>query len=248
MVGEAADERTFRLGGLFDWRRMVLSLLEGGFDFQRGGRVLDFGCGCGRILRHFARYAPTCDLSGTDVDEVAVRWCRENLDFAAFEVLPKRPPSPFPDASFDAVFAFSVFSHLPETLHRAWLEDLFRITKPGALLVVTVQGTRVIDRMIARNLSADVPTADVLRRDLGRILESGFAFYPYGRHIYGDRQNQEFYDGWDFEQYGSTFILDRYFRTRWSDLFHVVSWNPAPDDWQDYVILRRLPEREPKVA
>jgi len=241
VVGEEATEQSFLQSGVWDWRRMYLTLAEGGFDFARGGRVLDFGCGCGRILRHFARYAATCEFSGTDVDDTAVAWRREHLEFATFETLPKRPPSPFPDGHFDAVFSFSVFSHLPERLHRAWLEDLHRVTKPGAVVVVTVQGMRVVEKMLARNLSHDVPNPADLRRDVDRIRETGFAFYPYVRLTYEDERNQEYYDRWDFDQYGSTFILDRYFRSRWGDLFHVVSSNPAPDDWQDYVVLRRLP-------
>jgi len=246
VVGEQATEESFVDGGIWDWRRMYLTLREGGFEFDRGARVLDFGCGCGRILRHFARYAATCSFSGTDVDDVAVAWCRENLDFATFETLPKRPPSAFADGTFDAVFAFSVFSHLPEALHRAWLEDLHRVTKPGAVVVVTVQGLRVLEKMIARDLPYDVPTAGELRRDLDRIHAEGFAFYPYAGMKFGDRENQRFYDAWDFDEYGTTFILDRYFRSRWTDLFHVVSWNPAPDDWQDYVVLRRLPGPSPR--
>lgn len=243
VVGEHITPRTFLDGGALDWRRIHLSLLEGGFDFARGGRVLDFGCGCGRILRNFARYAPICQLVGADVDAGAIEWCRANLDFAKFEALPVRPPSSFPDASFDAVYAFSVFSHLPEGSHRRWLEELHRITRPGAIVVLTVQGQRTIDKMIARRSPSDTPPHDVLQRELPRIDETGFAFYPYQRLQMHDERNQRHFDEWDLEQYGSTFILPKYFFERWRDLFHVVCWSQAPDDWQDYVILRRRAER-----
>ena len=241
VVGESATSRSFVDSGLWDWRRMTLSFQEAGFDLERGGPLLDFGCGCGRILRHFVRYSHARAVSGADVDEGAVAWCRENLPFATYEVLPKAPPSPFAPGTFDAVFAYSVFSHLPEKLHRAWIEDLHRITRPGAIVVLTVQGMRVIEKMIERKLPSDRPSAAELSRDLPRIRESGFAFYPYGHLGYTDERNQQFYDRWDMETYGSTFMLHTFFHRRWSDLFHVVSWNPAPDDWQDYVILRRLP-------
>src|SRR4249920_2528271 len=45
VVGEQSTPKTFLHGGLQDWRRIRLCLTEGGFDFDRGGRVLDFGCG-----------------------------------------------------------------------------------------------------------------------------------------------------------------------------------------------------------
>lgn len=233
--------QTFQDGGVWEWRRIFLSFLEAGFDLGRGGRVLDFGCGCGRILRHFTRFAHACQFVGADVDEDAIAWCRNNLDFASFEVLAKQPPSPFADGSFDAVLVFSVFSHLPDALHRRWMEDLFRITKPGAIVVVTVMGMRCIEKMIARNWPDDTPSADVLRRDLPRFQETGFAFYRYRQPDPGNESNRRFFERWDLEQYGVTFMLHKFFHPRWTDLFHVVSWNPAPDDWQDYVILRRLP-------
>jgi len=59
--------------------------------------------------------------------------------------------------------------------------------------------------------------------------------------------NQQHFDAWDLEEYGSTFILDSYFGAKWTDLFHVVSWHAAPDDWQDYVILRRRPRPSPRL-
>jgi SAM-dependent methyltransferase len=241
VVGQEATPRGFLEGGLVDWRRMHLCLTEGGFEFERGGRVLDFGCGCGRILRFFARYASTCKFSGADVDEGAVDWCRQIFDFATFERLLHRPPSPFPSGHFDAVYAFSVFSHLPETLHRAWLEELFRITRPGAVVVLTIQGRRVIDKMIARGSPSDIPSSAELRRDLPRILKDGLAFYPFRKLTLQNERNQQHFDEWDLEQYGSTFILPHYVHDRWTDLFDVVSLHLAPDDWQDYVVLRRLP-------
>jgi hypothetical protein len=44
------------------------------------------------------------------------------------------------------------------------------------------------------------------------------------------------------EEYGSTIIFEPYVRARWSELFEVVAFDEAPDDWQDYVVLRRRPE------
>jgi len=268
VVGQEATSRSFLESGLVDWRRLYLSLVEGGFNFDAGGRVLDFGCGCGRILRLFSRYAATCDLYGGDVDAEAVNYCASTLDFARFSVLGKLPPTSFPRESFDAVYAFSVFSHLPERVHRLWLEDLFRIMRPAGILVLTVQGRRVIEKMIARQLGGlsrlrfplplfrrviermiarfldyDIPSSKDLQRDLPEIERTGFAFYPYRQLKFDDFRNQQHFDEWDLETYGSCFIMESYIRKQWTDLFQVVSWHAAPDDWQDYVILARLQER-----
>ena len=47
------------------------------------------------------------------------------------------PPLPLPDAHFDVVTAFSVFTHIDE-LDSPWLLELRRILKPGGLLDATI--------------------------------------------------------------------------------------------------------------
>jgi SAM-dependent methyltransferase len=47
------------------------------------------------------------------------------------------PPLPIPDAQFDVVTAFSVFTHIDE-LESPWLLELRRILKPGGLLYATI--------------------------------------------------------------------------------------------------------------
>jgi SAM-dependent methyltransferase len=51
------------------------------------------------------------------------------------------PPLPFAeDNSFDLVYAFSVFTHIPAEHQEAWLLEMKRILKPGGFLVCTVAG------------------------------------------------------------------------------------------------------------
>ncbi|MCP6725914.1 class I SAM-dependent methyltransferase, partial [Klebsiella pneumoniae] len=82
------------------------------------GSVLDFGCGCGRVTRWWADFEGA--VAGSDVNAEAVAWCRENLGFASFEQNALAPPLDFDDASFDLVYALSVFTHLTEELQLAW--------------------------------------------------------------------------------------------------------------------------------
>ena len=53
-------------------------------DFARrhgisGGRILDFGCSSGRILRHFGDHSEFTEIYGVDVDTVNVNWALEHL-------------------------------------------------------------------------------------------------------------------------------------------------------------------------
>ena len=57
--------------------------------------ILDFGCGCGRIARHWDGL--DIDLHGCDVNPRMVDWCRRNLPFGRFEVNGLEPPLPYED-------------------------------------------------------------------------------------------------------------------------------------------------------
>jgi SAM-dependent methyltransferase len=110
-----------------------------GFELGRARRVLDFGCGCGRILRHFANRSAT-EWYASDVNERLVSWCRDNLPFAHCATNGLLPPLAFADRFFDAVYAISVLTHLDESLQERWLAELERIVDPGGAVLVTTHG------------------------------------------------------------------------------------------------------------
>ena len=101
--------------------------------------ILDFGCGCARVLRHLRTSSPL-QLHGTDINPEQIAWCRANLPFARFEMNGPTPPLPFGEASFGFIYTFSVFTHLPEGLQRDWLLELLRVLRPGGHLVMTTHG------------------------------------------------------------------------------------------------------------
>jgi len=109
------------------------------------GSVLDFGCGCGRVTRYFREHEG--DVAGSDVSRDAVAWCRSNLPFARFEVNGLAPPLAFDDASFDLVYALSVFTHLTADLQLAWRDELCRVLRPGGRLLVTTHGSSYLPRL-----------------------------------------------------------------------------------------------------
>ena len=239
VVGENSSALDFHRGGLLDWRRINNCLRAAGFDFKDSRKVLDFGCGCGRILRFFGLYADSCEFFGADVDSGAIAACENHLDFASFSDLQHQPPSSFSAGTFDAIYAFSVFTHLPENRHHAWLEELHRITRPGAILVLTVQGRHVIDLVLSGDRELGEPSTDELRARMPDIEQSGFGFFPYRKIESRNPDINAVFDRWDLEQYGNAFILEPYIRKSWAKLFEIHAIHFAPDEWQDYVVLRR---------
>ncbi|MEO1137032.1 MAG: class I SAM-dependent methyltransferase, partial [Pseudomonadota bacterium] len=95
-------------------------------------RVADWGCGLGRVLRHVPdRYQRT----GFDYNANAVQWCTEHIQHVEFFHNNLAPPLPATANAFDALYALSVFTHLSETAHRAWIGDIARVLTPGGVFM-----------------------------------------------------------------------------------------------------------------
>jgi SAM-dependent methyltransferase len=120
--------------------KLMIPLLErNGLSMPKFDSVLDFGCGCGRIIRYW-HCLPGVELWGMDYNATLIDWCRQHLDFARFEVNNLEPPLPCQAHKFDFVYARSIFTHLNESLQFDWLREIHRVLKPGGTLLFTVSG------------------------------------------------------------------------------------------------------------
>lgn len=67
------------------------------------------------------------------------------------------PPLDFPENSLDLITAYSVFSHLSENAANLWINEFYRILKPGGLLAITLRMSdylKYIDSLKSAPLSA----------------------------------------------------------------------------------------------
>jgi SAM-dependent methyltransferase len=143
------------------------------------GGHLDFGCGCGRVIRHWPGHA---DLHGSDRDADAIRWCQAHLRFAQFERHRGAPPLPYEDGRFGAVSAVSVFTHLPEEGQGQWRDELRRVLAPGGLLVLTLHGDRYVNRFSEVERARYEAGQLVVRRPRAVGTNLCTAFHP-GRYV-----------------------------------------------------------------
>jgi SAM-dependent methyltransferase len=106
----------------------------------QGKRVLDFGCGSARMLRHFLSEAEQAEFWGCDIDGPSIEWVQENLSppLHCFRNDPE-PPLPLEGGYFDLIWATSVFTHITDRWSD-WLLELHRILAPGGLLFATYHG------------------------------------------------------------------------------------------------------------
>jgi SAM-dependent methyltransferase len=140
-----ADARFFLRSGRRHAELIRHLLQEGGTPIDELDAMLDWGCGCGRVLRHWSSL-PCTRVFGCDINPRMVAWGNENLAFAHIEVNDLEPPLPYADASFDLVYAFSVMTHLSEGLQHAWIEECLRVLRPGGRLLFSTLGEYYLSR------------------------------------------------------------------------------------------------------
>lgn len=134
-----ADAELFEEVGSRSRDALVAAL---GSDWSwEGKRVLDFGCGVGRLLRYLTPQAKMARIEGCDMHGESIEWCEANLDppFSFFLNSPSPPLEGVADETYDLVVAISVFTHLASEWS-GWLSELQRVIKPGGLLVTTFHG------------------------------------------------------------------------------------------------------------
>jgi len=140
---ENSDVLNFFTVGMRTAEGLQEAMASSSFELSDGAAVLDFGCGCGRTLLWFARQFPKVRWHGSDVNTEAIEWCRKSIPGATFAVNGLEPPLPFPENSFDLIYAVSVFTHLSEEHQRAWLPELRRVLRPGGRLLLSLHSRNV---------------------------------------------------------------------------------------------------------
>lgn len=170
MMLDAADALLGRRKDLVPPRTAIQSI--GGSDFEAIGRhltevavgigglqpeqrIVDIGCGCGRLAVPLTRYLSRGEYSGFDIDRPAIRWCQKHIErrFPNFHfthadvrnghynasgaIEPERFGFPYASSSVDLVFAASVFTHLTREAVRHYLHETHRVMKPGGQCVAS---------------------------------------------------------------------------------------------------------------
>jgi len=192
-------------------------------------RILEFGCGCGRIMRWMEELGDTRTLVGTDIDERAIGWAAKELPFARFDVNEGLPPTRYADGEFDLIINHSVFTHLDEHYQDRWLEELQRIAAPGGVLVLSTRGEHAFSRA-----EQQLAPTDPNRRRWREILERDGIFFT----------NEDAFVGSAFPDfYHTAFHAPWYVFEHWSKWFEVLAFLPRSSlEFQDQVVLRRPTE------
>ena len=185
-----------------------------------GARVLDFGCGWGRILRFLTRDVPPERLHGCDPVQPILDVCRQNrvpATLAQSDFLPQRLPF---DEPFDLAYAFSVFTHLSEAAHEQCLAALHDGLRPGGILVATIRPPAYLD---------ESPLMEPVR---DRRADP----YIFAPHMADPSHPQ--YAGPEMH-YGETVIALPYVRERWGRWFELLHVDLLLGDLHQVVLTLR---------
>ena len=210
--------------------------------FRSCEAVLDFGCGWGRIIRFFLKDIEPENLCGIDHSEEVVRVCHETNKWCKFAVVEPSPPTSFPEHSFDLIYLYSVFSHLPEEMHWAWLKEFHRLLRPGGMLTATTFPRDFIQRC---KTVRDDPQFDTKPQWVKATatafmdVDAALSAYDQGQFCYSSRGAE---GRWSF--WGEACIPKLYIEKRWKEIFDVCEYIDDPKTCPQNVIVvrKRVPE------
>ena len=210
-----------------------------GVQFGEGIHVLDFGCGVGRQLLHFTRRLPNSNYFACDVNPDCLAFLRRAYPEVDVQVNEYSPPLMYDSGVFDFIYSVSVFSHLPPEHHEVWLEELARVAKKGAVILLTIEGKTALRIMGSRVWGAPDLELERLLFDRGVLYRE-----------YSDLAAQRAHPGWLRREtkyigiqgsYGSTVMTPDYVADHWAsaalEVVRVIEG--VVDNRQDIVVLRR---------
>lgn len=117
-------------------------------------KILDWGCGPARVIRHIANELSQSKCYGSDYNQNYISWCSQNIKNVTFIKNNLEPPLLFPSIEIDAIYSLSIITHLSEQNHFAWIDELYRVLKPGGILIITCHGDFFKSKLTDRELNA----------------------------------------------------------------------------------------------
>jgi len=136
-------------------------------------KILDFGCGVGRLLLHFTRNYPNNNYYACDIDDTSINFLNKNYSSVKSYTNNYKPPLDYPDSSFDLVYSLSIFSHLNIEDQSDWLKELARVVKKNGYLFLTTEGKHAVKFWLAEDFHMKEHDAQE------KLSKEGFIFKEY---------------------------------------------------------------------
>jgi SAM-dependent methyltransferase len=203
---------------------MINLLDEAGVDYRVFRNVLDFGCGCGRVLAGWEHYRSNIqNLHGVDINRTLVAFSQKHIPYAIVDRSTYYPPLPFKDAYFDFIYAGSVWTHLNREAAEGWAREAIRMLALGGVLMMSFHGSYYLPEL--RRISNDGGQ---------NLIRHGFYMFRHGGPVHDGHNN-----------YATFMTADYVMGSLFRDLDTVMHFpgdtrGPNPfASYQDIVVLRK---------
>ena len=205
-------------------------------SFNKETKFFDFACGYGRMPRFFMKDIFPGNLYGSDVTKEFIDLCKTTFCIkckkiaicgggdVSFDINNPFPPLKYGNETFDVIMAYSLFSHLSEDAHLAWLKEFLRIIKPSGLIFLTFRQQSFLTDLKQKSIADNVSDYDkIMIERLGTTdVQDQFNM---GEYIYSPNGG-----GYDLTNdfYGDTVIPNEYISNEWGKWFDIVEHYDDP--------------------
>lgn len=122
----------------------LIQLLSPWVDLRSpAASLMDWGCGPGRVVRHLPDLLNRQEgIFGSDYNAGYIHWNKQHIPGVKFLQNGLLPPIELGNQSLDAIYGLSIITHLSPEAHTAWINEFYRLLKPGGVLLLTTHGER----------------------------------------------------------------------------------------------------------
>ena len=104
-------------------------------------RILEFGCGMGRLTNAVAETHPPQNVFGIDISKTMVEHARKNtVDGCTYATVGDDGKFPFEDEAFDRIYSYAVFQHIStKSVVENSIREIARVLKPGGHIKINFE-------------------------------------------------------------------------------------------------------------
>ena len=102
-------------------------------------KILDWGCGVGRVTRHLPEYFPKATITGADIQPSSIDWLKSHCPRIFWQMTAELNKTP--DALFDLIIGISVLTHIPAAEQTDCLQLLHRLLQKDGLAYISTRGS-----------------------------------------------------------------------------------------------------------
>lgn len=198
---------------------MMMQSYRLGIPANTNIKILDYGCGWGRMLRMIPYFTKVQNIYGVDPTPKSIELCKDYNVPGNTEVIPHIPTSlPF-DEKFDIIYAYSVFTHMNDEVAANAMKIFRQNIKADGVACVTIRPRTYWEgRPSGGNISVQQRTKLLQQHD-----KNGYAFISYADNKHGGPKN-----------WGDSSFTVEYIEKNWP------GWKIVCMDVTDSVPLQRL--------